>query len=119
MIRYIEHIDQIFDRETGGYIPKTTGNNEYREFLAWVAEGNTPIPEKPGPEYVLDEDTWIIDADLAENVESAAAAAYLDSTANLVRRYEEDLAAGRRRFIPESKYQNILRKRARALKKLV
>lgn len=117
MIKYIDNNDTIIDREQGTSIPKVSVNRHYQDYLAWVAEGNTPIPAQPGPEYALVGDEWIIDADLAEAVDRDNAAAYLESTDNLVRRYEEDLAAGRRGFIPESKYQNILRKRARALKK--
>jgi len=29
------------------HIPFDTGNADYREYLAWVAEGNTPLPADP------------------------------------------------------------------------
>ena len=28
-------------------IPADSNNRHYQEYLAWVAEGNTPLPEKP------------------------------------------------------------------------
>ena len=119
MIKYIDMGDTLRDRETGACIPKSAGNRHYQEYLAWVAEGNTPIPESPGPTYVLNEDTWEIDPDLVAAEEAATAAAYLESTANLVRRYEEDITAGRKPFIPESKYLNVLKKRSRAQKTII
>ena len=120
MIKYVENSnDTLTDRETGLCIPKTGGNLEYREYLAWVAAGNTPIEAQPGPEYVLDGDAWVVDADLLESQEKATARAYLKSTDDLVRRYQEDVAAGRPVCIPESKYKNLLKKRARAQKKAV
>ena len=30
--------------EEGVFIPKDTDNTDYQEYLAWVAEGNTPDP---------------------------------------------------------------------------
>ena len=35
-------ISRILDDGTISSIPKSEGNRDYREYLAWVAEGNTP-----------------------------------------------------------------------------
>lgn len=40
----IDHITMIYDREQDFYIPLSEGNRMYREYLAWLAEGNTPDP---------------------------------------------------------------------------
>jgi len=31
----------VYDKEDGGQIPFDEGNRHYKEYLAWVAEGNT------------------------------------------------------------------------------
>ena len=43
----------IFQNESGGVsviIPPYEGNTDYQEYLAWLAEGNTPLPPDPIPE---------------------------------------------------------------------
>ncbi len=35
--------------EDGACIPFDQGNREYRDYLEWVAEGNTPNPADPPP----------------------------------------------------------------------
>ena len=37
-------IEFILRTTDGAWIPKTTGNTDYQEYLAWVNEGNTPDP---------------------------------------------------------------------------
>ena len=38
------------------FIPAAPGNRDYADFLAWKAEGNTPLPAPapapPGPDYI-------------------------------------------------------------------
>jgi len=35
----------VQNTETGAVIPAASGNRDYREYLAWVAKGNSPDPE--------------------------------------------------------------------------
>ena len=37
-------------RDDGAYVPADTGNKDYRDYLVWLAEGNTPAPADPIPE---------------------------------------------------------------------
>ena len=37
-------IKRILDDGTISCIPMSDGNTDYQEYLAWVAEGNTPDP---------------------------------------------------------------------------
>jgi hypothetical protein len=39
----------IFRRSDGAWIPTDTGNADYREYLNWLAEGNTPDIESGSP----------------------------------------------------------------------
>ena len=34
----------IIDTEKNAYIPFDPANTDYQAYLAWVAEGNTPLP---------------------------------------------------------------------------
>ena len=40
----ITAIQRTLDDGTISSIPFATGNKDYKEYLAWVAEGNTPDP---------------------------------------------------------------------------
>ena len=37
-------INAILRKEDNAWIPKDTGNTDYQDYLAWVAEGNTADP---------------------------------------------------------------------------
>ena len=37
-------IEFILRTTDGAWIPKTTGNTDYQEYLAWLDAGNTPEP---------------------------------------------------------------------------
>jgi hypothetical protein len=43
-------INTVFNRASNSYIPFDENNTDYRNYLAWVAEGNTPEPPDPRPE---------------------------------------------------------------------
>jgi hypothetical protein len=36
-------------RSDGAHIPSDERNQDYREYLSWIAEGNTPDPADPAP----------------------------------------------------------------------
>jgi len=48
--------DIILRLADGACIPQAPGNRDYREYLEWLAEGNTPLPAPepppPGPDYL-------------------------------------------------------------------
>jgi hypothetical protein len=48
--------DTILRLSDNAYIPTAPGNRDYREYLDWLAEGNTPEPAPPppppGPDYL-------------------------------------------------------------------
>jgi len=40
----------VFRVRDGAFIPPAEDNADYQEYLAWLAEGNTPLPPDPTPE---------------------------------------------------------------------
>ena len=48
--------DSIIRLSDNAFIPNDPGNRDYADFLAWKAEGNTPLPAPapapPGPDYI-------------------------------------------------------------------
>ena len=42
----------VYNRETGSVIPEYIGNREWRQFLEWTEEGNTPEPAYTAEELV-------------------------------------------------------------------
>ena len=48
--------DAILRLTDNAFIPNDPGNRDYADFLAWEAEGNTPLPAPapapPGPDYI-------------------------------------------------------------------
>jgi hypothetical protein len=48
--------DTILRLEDNAYIPQAPGNRDYRTYLDWLEEGNTPLPAPepppPGPDYL-------------------------------------------------------------------
>jgi hypothetical protein len=41
--------DTILRLADNAFIPQAPGNRDYREYLDWLAEGNTPLPAPPPP----------------------------------------------------------------------
>ena len=48
--------DSIIRLSDNAFIPQDPGNRDYREYLEWLEEGNTPepapAPPAPGPDYL-------------------------------------------------------------------
>ena len=70
--------DTILRLSDNAYIPQAPGNRDYREYQAWLSEGNTPLPapvEAPPAEPTLPEKLTRIGltpADLVAVLESEA-----------------------------------------------
>ena len=43
-------VKKIVEGQNPIYIPSDESNADYREYLKWVAEGNTPEPADPEPQ---------------------------------------------------------------------
>lgn len=91
--------DAIIRSQDSTWIPADPQNRDYREYLNWLAEGNTPEPAPPppppGPDYLA---FW--DALLVSNVYQTIRAQALTSPAVLVAVTEciaaiQDAKAGR------------------------
>lgn len=39
-------------RSDGAEIPQNPDNRDWREYLQWLAQGNTPLPADPAPVFV-------------------------------------------------------------------
>jgi len=44
MYKLINNSNCIFRISDGAYIPKDPANTDYQQYLAWLAESNTPLP---------------------------------------------------------------------------
>ncbi len=67
------------------FIPLDERNCDYRSFLAWVAEGNAPVPAQPAPWYDLVGEQWVGNLERARTAKIAELrqAAYLVSQAGI------------------------------------
>jgi hypothetical protein len=81
----IEGNEKISITSADGDITETSGNRHYRAYQKWVAEGNTPIPERPGDAYELIDDEWVLNLDKAKEAKKAeiASARYDAETGGL------------------------------------
>ena len=50
MTYQLTHYDTILRLSDNAYIPPDLANNDYREYLKWLEEGNEPLPPDPIPE---------------------------------------------------------------------
>lgn len=75
--------DTILRLADNAFIPADPGNRDYREYLDWLAEGNTPepapLPPPPAPDYIAFWDALLI-SPVYQNIRSQA----LTSSAVLV-----------------------------------
>jgi hypothetical protein len=44
----IEMVKRINNNDTESFIPKSKSNKDYQAYLAWLAEGNQPLPADEG-----------------------------------------------------------------------
>jgi hypothetical protein len=44
MYKLVNYSNCIFRIADSAYIPKDPDNSDYQQYLAWLAEGNTPLP---------------------------------------------------------------------------
>jgi hypothetical protein len=44
MYKLVNYSNCIFRIADNAYIPKDPANTDYQQYLAWLAEGNTPLP---------------------------------------------------------------------------
>jgi len=63
----------VKDLETGAFIPNAEGNRHWKEYQAWLAEGNTPRPIKPSIYHSWDEEleVWVEDTVAKQAAEDA------------------------------------------------
>ena len=44
LIKYLDKVTGVIRLDDGAQIPMAEGNKDYQAYLAWLAEGNTPLP---------------------------------------------------------------------------
>lgn len=94
------------DTENQWSIPIDPQNGFYREFLTWQAAGGVADPAFTQEEI----DQQILNEQILD------AKNFLSNTDPIILKYRDELAFGRTPSMPESKYLNLLKKRARAQK---
>ena len=65
MADYKLYAGGVIRERDGARIPESTTNRDWRRYLVWIAEGNTPDPADPAP--VPPTDAELIDADMLNN----------------------------------------------------
>ena len=44
LVKHLEILQGVFNKETHQHIPADEANTDYQEFLSWKSEGNEPEP---------------------------------------------------------------------------
>jgi hypothetical protein len=76
--------DSIKRLSDGATIPNDPGNRDYREYLQWIEEGNTPLPAPPPPPPAPDYFTFwesLLQTSAYQSIRTQSASSLLMNTA--------------------------------------
>jgi hypothetical protein len=76
--------DSILRLSDNAYIPNDPGNRDYREYLQWIEEGNTPLPAPPPPPPAPDYFTFwqsLLQTSAYQSIRTQSASSLLMNTA--------------------------------------
>ena len=76
--------DAILRLSDNAYIPNDLGNRDYREYLQWIEEGNTPLPAPPPPPPAPDYFTFwesLLQTSAYQSIRTQSASSLLMNTA--------------------------------------
>ena len=76
--------ETILRLSDGAHIPQDPGNRDYREYLDWLEEGNTPLPAPPPPPPAPDYFTFwesLLQTSAYQSIRTQSASSLLMNTA--------------------------------------
>ena len=76
--------DTILRLSDNAFIPNDPGNRDYREYLQWIEEGNTPLPAPPPPPPAPDYFTFwesLLQTSAYQSIRTQSASSLLMNTA--------------------------------------